>query len=300
MAKPIRSGYVVTLEQKYKAIDLYKSGNYNYTQVAKLVQAAPRNIRNFLTRQDFTGQSNSICHRKYEVNDNIFNIIDTEEKAYFLGLLYADGYNDTTKRKTVKIELQEKDVLVLEKFRAFLGTTSPLKYAVRKDRPTTSPTYTLSITNQQISKDLERWGCIKKKSLILEFPTFLEDNLVRHFIRGYFDGDGYVSKLCCGLTSTKNFCEKIKFILDKELNIYCNLKLNKENNNITTDLTISGGIQIRKFLTWIYNNSTIHLDRKYTRYLKHLAYEAHLNTAMIKRKEYDEKSKQLLEEIIND
>lgn len=40
--------------------------------------------------------------------------------------------------------------------------------------------------------DLEKWGCIENKTFKLKFPEFLSEELVPHFIRGYFDGDGSV------------------------------------------------------------------------------------------------------------
>lgn len=32
-------------------------------------------------------------YKKYELNENYFNVIDSHEKAYILGFIYADGYN---------------------------------------------------------------------------------------------------------------------------------------------------------------------------------------------------------------
>ena len=50
-----------------------------------------------------------------KINKNFFNKIDTEEKAYFLGFLYADGYNNTD-RNSVALSLKEDDKEILEKY----------------------------------------------------------------------------------------------------------------------------------------------------------------------------------------
>lgn len=56
---------------------------------------------------------------KYTFNENIFSIIDNEEKAYWLGFLYADGY--LTDQGLFGCALQEKDKAHLNKFLTFLG-----------------------------------------------------------------------------------------------------------------------------------------------------------------------------------
>lgn len=79
----------------------------------------------------------------------------------------------------------------------------------------------LTITNKKIAKDLIKCGCIPNKSLVLKFPDeriFASKDLIRHFIRGYFDGDGCISyletKYCrprCTILGTKSMLESIEF-----------------------------------------------------------------------------------------
>jgi len=60
--------------------------------------------------------------RQYTFNEYIFENIDTEEKAYWLGFLMADGYNHESKT-CVTLRLQEEDKEILEKFKSFLNYT---------------------------------------------------------------------------------------------------------------------------------------------------------------------------------
>ena len=52
----------------------------------------------------------------------------------------------------------------------------------------------ISIVNDHLVNSLNNKGVLYKKSKILTFPTIQQvpKNLLFHFIRGYFDGDGSV------------------------------------------------------------------------------------------------------------
>ena len=128
----------------------------------------------------------------YSYDENFFEEINTPEKAYFLGLLYADGTNvQLPTTKTMAISLQEQDVSILERFKLALKSDYPLLFMESRNEKH-SNVYRLYVYGNKICDDLTKWGCVENKSLILTFPTFLSDELLSHFIRGYFDGDGCV------------------------------------------------------------------------------------------------------------
>lgn len=77
--------------------------------------------------QEYNVKRNYISIRKYTLDENYFETIDTPNKAYILGLLFADGSNNPSKM-TVSISLQEEDVQLLEKIRSELKSTKPLEY----------------------------------------------------------------------------------------------------------------------------------------------------------------------------
>ena len=49
------------------------------------------------------------------------------------------------------------------------------------------------VTSIKLVHDLIKHGCVENKSLILKAPTTVPKELLHHFIRGYFDGDGCVA-----------------------------------------------------------------------------------------------------------
>jgi len=224
-------------------------------------------------------------NKKYSVNEHYFDVIDTEEKAYFLGFLYADGCNYTPNNH-IHIPLQESDKEILEKFIKLIEYTGPLLFInTNKKFPNKKNLYRLNICNKILSNRLTELGCIHQKSLKLKFPNDKQVpcNLIKHFIRGYFDGDGSFTlyknkktgyyKWCACITSSKKFCESLKLVIKEKVGINTYIKKDRKCLNILTgSLAISGKNQTEKFLDWIYKESKIKLERKWLKYLEHKSF----------------------------
>ena len=122
--------------------------------------------------------------KKYEYNKNVFKNINTEEEAYWLGFILADGCNIGNKNLRVNI----KDKGHLEKL-------SKLIYIDEKPISITDhgfgPIYYFSCTKKEIINNLNNYGVVPRKSKIAKFPI-IKEHLYRHFIRGLFDGDGSI------------------------------------------------------------------------------------------------------------
>jgi len=93
-----------------------------------------------------------------------FEHIDTEEKAYWLGFLYADG-SVGSKEDKIELGLAEKDLHQIEKFRNFMGISNKIGYRE------SSKSYRMSFRSDKCKQDLINKGCVPKKSLILKYPT---------------------------------------------------------------------------------------------------------------------------------
>src|SRR5699024_9205607 len=136
----------------------------------------------------------STYRQKYKINHNFFDEIDTEEKAYWLGFLYADGCVRED-RGCFRLGLQARDVRHLEKFRESLDSNHTIK---ETNKVTNEKIYYgnyIFIHSKKLVKNLVEKGCFENKSLTLKFPSYdiVPKHLIYHFIRGYFDGDGSVS-----------------------------------------------------------------------------------------------------------
>ena len=253
----------VSIEQVYEMYELYLQGK-NTREIGEIYNLSKSHISRLFHEQSFILRDQRQTSRKYQLDENFFDSIDTEEKAYFLGLLWADGTN-VCKRNCVQIGLQERDKHILEKMVLAMNANSPLKRK-KSTYPGGQDIYSVSLFSEHMSMRLNDIGMVPNKSLILKFPTCIPENLIRHFIRGVFDGDGYISHggdYTCEIMGTEDFCIELQNILSKigiESKIY-NTTLRKETS--TRRLYIGKKENVRKFLSYIYDNSSVFMKRKH-------------------------------------
>jgi len=243
----------------------YNSG-LSVEQVAKKHKHGIRTILNLFKINNIPLRSHSDRMRKHKIEEHFFDIIDTEEKAYFLGLLYADGCNHSNKNHC-SLSLIEKDKDILLKFTELLQPSKPLQFKRGKDNHQNS--YRMDLYSKQISNRLSELGCGSRKTFTLKFPTIEQVPvfLQKHFIRGYFDGDGSINngaKHHFSFVGTKDFINGLQEVLLRELSFNItktSIRHPERNYNIVT-LLKCGRIQCLKFGKWLYEDSTIYLQRK--------------------------------------
>lgn len=213
--------------------------------------------------------------RKYNLNELYFDSIDTPNKAYILGFFYADGCNFPPKN-TISMSLQETDKEILEKIRLEIQSEKPLEYLDYSSKNTNGyhyqNQYRLLLFSSHMSTSLSSLGMTQNKSLSLTFPNFLNEELISHFIRGYFDGDGCVhfaqnGNCIINMTSTESFCKTIQDYVFEKLNIHASISDASCHNGVTKVLQISGKNQVKTFLDFIYDDAELYLERKHNLYL---------------------------------
>jgi len=267
---------VLTEEQKLEVVNEYQSG-LSTPHLAKKYGVHSNAIRGILLRRNIKLRSPSKCHRKYYINEDFFDNINSQEKAYVLGIFYADGSNNIRKHKAY-ISLAEKDVDIVKKIRDLISPNKPLLYSKRNPENIKHQNrYMFYIDNKHMSEQLEKIGCITNKTFRLKFPKWLNKDLYNHFIRGYFDGDGHIGiyktktnkiQANFSIVSTEEFCTSISEIfkeLDINSKLYCRFP---ESNNSIRDVRIGGNLQILRLLDWLYKDASIYMNRKYQKYLE--------------------------------
>lgn len=205
------------------------------------------------------------------IKHDFFKEINTEEKAYFLGLIFADGCNNG---KVISLGLKEDDKYLVEKFKSLIDPSNTIKMLINIPKKTNHKTmFYFTVNSRGLSDDLSSHGAVPRKSLILEFPKSIPENLIHHFIRGYFDGDGsilkakplkegYSPQYKCKFFGTKNFITKLQEILSSKLTITSCIGKHKK----ISVLIITGNKNCDKFCEWLYQNATIFMTRKKDRY----------------------------------
>lgn len=122
--------------------------------------------------------------RRYKLNVNYFDEIDSHEKAYVLGFLYADGSN---RGDGITFTQDAERIDILENIKKALDSEAPIREQVPGH-------FVLELFSDKIVRDVERLGVVRNKSLVLQFPTneLVPEEFMSSFILGYFDGDGCI------------------------------------------------------------------------------------------------------------
>lgn len=212
--------------------------------------------------------------RKYGQPDNTFFKKWSNDMAYILGFIYADGciYKPRRKRESNLLCITIKDKELLEKIRDKIAKRYPLYI----HKPTGA--WQLRVPSNEMVSDLEKRGITERKTPVKEFPEVPQEYLA-DFIRGYFDGDGSISiyktkqdgkcHLGCSIVSgSRKFLEKLNAILKtKGIGI---------NSNVTQPPSVSkgsfilayGGKTAMKFCEFIYSGrSSLKMKRKYEKFI---------------------------------
>ena len=200
--------------------------------------------------------------RPYDVDDFYFDKIDTPNKAYILGFLWADGHNKTSKG-IVEMRLQERDKHILEDISAEMKNNRPL-YLVKERRLNHQNTYRICITSRRISDTLLHRGMCSNKTYILQWPTELDEAFISHFLRGFTDGDGHIDKNELSWAGTEMMLCKIKEILLDKFGIEA--KVYNTKTEIIKTLRVCKRGDIMTILNWMYRDADLKLNRKFLKY----------------------------------
>jgi len=257
-------------------ISMYNNDKYSTAVIASKVGYSTGFIQGVLKANGIKSRSlSSACNRIKDMN-NIFENINTEQSAYYLGLFFADG-SIKKNSNCCELKLIEQDRPILSKLSDLIygiDRTIFINYKAYSYAGNANNLYTLKISSPEIKSSLISNGCVSSKSLVLQFPK-LQDNLIRPFIRGYFDGDGCITidtskaykDFKITITSTNDFCQSLKVIVNAKLNIECNIN-DVSSNGITTNLRFGGNRQVLRFMSWLYEDANYYLERKHNKYLE--------------------------------
>lgn len=210
--------------------------------------------------------------QKYVFDFNFFDNINTERKAYWLGLLYADGCNNT-KRNTIRISLQECDEYLLKELYKDVKCDKEVSHSYNKIY---NKRYSFIILqNKYFSKSLMDKGVEDNKTFKIKFPSedIVPKRLIRHFIRGYFDGDGCVSiynnnKSVIDIVGNYDFIKELNNYINNNIDNMYKDNITKSNTSNVYNLLRSGNYKVQRFMEYMYKDSSIFLHRKYDKYLK--------------------------------
>ena len=203
---------------------------------------------------------------KKQIDSTFFSKIDTEEKAYWLGFLTADGY---VKDNIIELALAEIDKKHVENFKTSIKSQHALSKKTSKINDKTFYSYRISIRDKQMANDLRSYGLTNNKSYDAYIPSEIQipNNLFRHYIRGMFDGDGSIYNGANGInisiiTASEQMHKDFYYAVKKHINIEMLARITRN----LFELRLFSKKDVYRFLSWIYDDSTIYLERKYNKF----------------------------------
>ena len=272
----------ITLDDEKRICELYEKG-FSTCDIANIYFKdkikCDRTVANILRK-------NNIEIREFGAENKVFNsdffeVIDTEEKAYWLGFIYADGNIRITKNNThsLQIELEQTDGYLLEKLIDSLQYKMKIKnydletieyvpkalnYFERENRfDNYSKLYkgcSLQVHSEIMYNSLINHGITPNKTTEIHLPKNVPDSLMRHFIRGYFDGDGSCTNHKIVFYGQHNLLQFIKDNLSL-LNVNDNKIFDKQNEKVSM-LTYSSKKDLLVLYDYFYKDSHIYMTRK--------------------------------------
>ena len=245
---------------------IFLKDNYekmSYRQIGEFLERTQSSVEN---KANKTGIKQE---KKYKFNSSFFKAPLNEYSAYWVGFIAADGYISKD-YKSIGISLKKDEYEHLKMFNKHLEGNVPVDFRTRKpcifagknipEREQCS----IRIYSKEIVCDLLVYGVTPRKSLTLEFPKIENTSLLWCYLRGYFDGDGSVyydknhnqlrTKITCG---SPLFIESFRKFLNKfEIKTYV----------AGMDCGITGKKDTQIFLSNLYDNANVYLERKYKKY----------------------------------
>lgn len=260
-------GRPIDLETKKNIVEYYKSNPMTIKSCAKNFNLSIPSVIKILDEFKIERYKKSNIYNP-KLNEDYFNIIDREEKAYYLGFLISDGniYKDNSgsnRQSSISITQSEQDKYILEKFLAEINANTSVTNDGRG-------TCQVAVRSNIMANDLETYSVFPNKTLNTRLPM-IDDSLMNHLIRGILDGDGSITSVMLKSNKHKHaisFCgthelmEDISNYISAALNVI-NPKVYDYEDRYLSEIKWQSISDCYAVGNWLYNGSSIYLERKY-------------------------------------
>lgn len=252
---------IFTEEEEKEIIRLYVEEELTTAQIAERMGKSGEHCIQDICRKAGVNRPRG---RKTIAREDCFSKIDDERSAYLLGLFTADGCVHERKN-IISFGLSDYDGYLVEEMADFMGYKDHVHTYHRNDGGRERDTTTFSANSKQMKNDLIRLGCPVRKSQNLSFIPDIDPTLMRHYVRGFFDGNGTVyfspkTVLHFGFFSTPTFVRNL-------YNLMVNYGIVPDGRKVTdkkgvSTIMFSAKKDIDSFYHWIYDDATLFCKRK--------------------------------------
>lgn len=236
----------------------YKAG-ISTNAIAEKYGCDHKNVLYALKRLGVDRRSKTEHLRRYNLNEHYFDEITTDEQAYWLGFIAADGCVFVKPpHYMLRIELQAKDGQHLKRFLRALDSNYPILTRIRKSDG--REYHSIFISSEPLIRALINLGIGPKKTFTVAYPEMVSSKLSYAFIRGLFDGDGSISKKTrWKITGSFPMITRVAEIIAQQANLPREA-ICKTKNSYCFAYYSRGNI--RTIRDWLYTNATVWLSRK--------------------------------------
>lgn len=256
---------IFTEEEEEEIINLYLQEQKSLREIGEKFNCSRSVIVKVIDKHEIPKR---IKTNKYKADYDKFEKIDSDEKAYWLGFIAADGCVYTREiNASVLINLSRKDRDHIEKFKFFMNSNAKIKDFIQTEGfSNNSQMSKIVLNSKKMAQDLINKGIVSKKSLILK-PPLIEEKYYNSFIMGYFDGDGSIYKTKQGEwgVSIEGTREMLEWI--NSISFFSTLHQRNPDSDKNNYYISCGGLQrpyntIKQF----YESSPEHLTRKFEKF----------------------------------
>lgn len=242
----------------------------NFKEMACICGVSERSFSRVLKENNINTR---LKNRYIIANEGYFEVIDTSDKAYFLGLLFADGYVGINDEVILSLKNVDNTKEVMQTLLDNIGCTNDIKEIIPKTGFETTNTFLkLQFSNTKINNDLRKHGMSEYKSNSRKcIPKDVVDNkLERDFIRGLYDGDGSffiknkhmpTPQLSVIFMSNESLLLEIKNFIENKLSLN-NVKIRKTKSEEVSELRYGGNKQCKRISDYLYENTSLYLSHK--------------------------------------
>jgi hypothetical protein len=210
---------------------------------------------------------------QYNINETYFDVIDTPNKAYILGVMFADGSINKFGRQVILCTTVDNKVW-LEDIRNEIGDNPIYVRKAKKEWNQGKDLVSVIFSRKRLCQSLISKNCVPDKTHKMQEPVGIPDELISHFIRGYYDGDGCISWI------KRNNVMSIYIVGPKVLAewLYKHLNINdischlcQQKGERVFRVVINNQVSILKFMHFIYKDAEMYLPIKKDKYLDMVA-----------------------------
>ena len=262
----------LTEQEKDAIIERYYKKDMTVKDLARFYKLTNRTLPALFKEKGIDSHKKN----RYSLNEHYFDKIDTERKAYWLGYLYADGFVGNSHFNNIVFAQKQSDGYAVEQFANDIDFTGDLRITKGSGGFGGQPQKVLNFSSKIMVNDLKKWKMETCKSMTMKDLPPIDLEFMRHFIRGYADGDGSVSmnikhvhkdrknvySHSFSMIGTEPFLQKIADILPVRTNF---------TNSRTPEmkyLNVWHNGDMEAMFHYLYDDATFYLVRKYNVWLR--------------------------------